>query len=89
MSGRKGRQYVDLFRVIDDKLADDPRYCSSGASGGGSYWDWEAEIAKPALEALGYTEVTFNDGERDSFGPLTRIVGVTHKSGRRHYLIYG
>ena len=45
--------------------------------GGPYYWEWEDNIAKPALLTLGYTAVTFSDGERDSFGPLSRVVTCT------------
>lgn len=72
----------DLFDVIDSKLADHVEFC------GQSYWKWEDHIAKPALELAGYERVTFHMGERDSFGPLTRVVRAYQK-GECHEFIYG
>lgn len=37
------------------------------------YTRWEEEIATPALIALGYSNISWSTGERDSWGPLTRI----------------
>ena len=33
----------------------------------------EISVLTPRLEALGYTHIQWGDGERDSFGPLTRV----------------
>lgn len=38
------------------------------------YYEDEQVILKPALELKGYTNIRFRMGERDSFGPLFRIV---------------
>jgi hypothetical protein len=73
---------TNLFTVIGNHLSRDKRYC------GEMYWDWEDNVAKPALEALGYERVTFHMGERDTFGPLSRKV-FAYKDGRRHEFIYG
>jgi hypothetical protein len=39
-----------------------------------NYLWWEDNIAKPLLERFGYTNVSFGNGESDSFGPLSRVV---------------
>lgn len=38
------------------------------------YWEHEESIIKPRLEEKGHTNIRFSMGERDSFGPLTRLV---------------
>ena len=38
------------------------------------YRDSEKFNLKPQLEKLGWTVVWFTDGERDSVGPLSRVV---------------
>ena len=73
---------TDLLDVIGEGLAADHRYCSR------RYWTWENEVARPALEKLGYEDIKFFDGERDSFGPLTRVVHC-RKDGNTVKLIYG
>lgn len=52
------------------------------------YWDWEKEVAQPALEKLGYKVILCTDGERDSFGPLSRVFLAT-KDGVRVKIMYG
>jgi hypothetical protein len=74
-------RYKDLFDVIPQSLAAGHDYC------GEFYWQWEDLVAKPALEAAGYERVTFHMGERDSFGPLSRIVRA-YKGGACHEFIY-
>ena len=49
----------------------------------------EGELLKPALEKLGYTNVTFFMGEADSWGPLTRVICATTPAGERKRWIYG
>ena len=70
---------TDLFSVIGE--VNMKHYC------GPEYWLWEDTIARPALEALGYERVTFHMGERDSFGPLSRIVRA-YKGGVHYEFIY-
>jgi hypothetical protein len=53
-----------------------------------NYLDWESKVAQPRLEELGFTVHTWIDGERDSFGPLSRIAVTTH-NGTPRRLIYG
>lgn len=52
------------------------------------YWDWEENVATPALEKLGFKVIRWFDGERDSFGPLSRVVEV-EKNGERSTMWYG
>lgn len=72
----------NLLDVITVDTSDASHFCDR------EYWLWENNIAKPALEALGYTHISFSDGERDSFGPLTRIVW-TQKDNASVKFIYG
>ena len=82
--------YVDLFSVIGDvDCSDETGFCCSGRDTKKFYGDWERKVCKPALEAQGYTAIVFLDGERDSFGPLTRLVHATDKDGVRRHFIYG
>lgn len=56
-----------------------------------SYKDFnrdEQRILKPALEAKGFTLITFSMGDQDSFGPLTRVVRAV-KDGRGYIFMYG
>ena len=71
---RSGRPQDELFP---------PSYCSR------EYWRWEEEVAKPVLHALGYSDVVFVEGERDSFGPLSRGVLMTDPSGQKVMTYYG
>lgn len=59
---------LNLLDAINVDTSDSSHFCDR------EYYLWEDNIAKPALEALGYKDIVFADGERDSFGPLTRIV---------------
>ena len=72
--------HCDLLEVLGTVSMEG--YCSS------SYWEWEANIAKPALSVLGYTDIKFYNGEVDSFGPLSRIVRCI-KDGVSVQLMYG
>ena len=74
---------IDLFGVIGDDAAEDPRCFSSHF-----YLDWEDDVAKPALEQLGYHDIRFSHGDHDSFGPLVRIVDCT-KNGEPIRMFYG
>lgn len=42
------------------------------------YHDWELRIFKPWLEKHGFKILAWRDGERDSFGPLTRVAVCKH-----------
>jgi hypothetical protein len=55
----------------------------------GQYASHEQEILKPAMEAKGFNTISFLMGERDSFGPLTRIVRCYDKTGRARLFVYG
>jgi hypothetical protein len=52
------------------------------------YWDWENNIATPALVARGYKVIRWYSSESDSFGPLSRNVDV-EKDGVKEVLWYG
>ena len=55
----------------------------------GEYYDDEDKILKPYLESQGFTCVRFAMGERDSFGPLSRICLCKDKTGKSRQFIYG
>lgn len=73
-------RYVSLTSVIPDAMV----YVKLSHQRGD-----EQTIIKPALEALGYTNIRFIDGDRDSYGPLTRIVIAVRAHGKTEYFIYG
>lgn len=70
--------YKDLFEIID-----------FGAFRFSEYRDGEIEILQPQLEALGYTDIMWFDGEADFFGSLSRICRATHPDGNIEQFIYG
>lgn len=51
--------------------------------------DGENNILKPRLEEAGFHNVRFYDGERDSFGPLSRVCYATDEQEKIHHFIYG
>ena len=53
------------------------------------YYTDEGRLLRPALEKLGFTNVQFFMGERDSFGPLSRIVTATDSHGNTRRFVYG
>lgn len=58
-------------------------YCSH------DFWKWENSIAIPMLSTMGYRILgPFYDGERDSCGPLSRIIKV-EKDGIQYEAWYG
>jgi hypothetical protein len=70
--------HVDLMDLID--FPDGFRFSH--------YYVDEDKMLKPLIEAEGFTNVRFSMGERDSFGPLTRVV-TAEKDGRTHHFVYG
>lgn len=68
---------LDLADVIGAKPYEDPRAFDSI-----EYATWEAEVATPALEALGYKVRGWRTTDGDSFGPLVRMVTV-EKDGQK------
>ena len=81
--------FHDLLEIIGEDAAGNPGYCASPHGIGPCYWDWEDATAIPRLKQLGYQVLgNFFDGDRDSFGPLSRVVRV-EKDGVTMKLIYG
>jgi len=75
------KNLLDVLKGID--TSESSGYCNCDYhSNHPTYYDWERNIAKPALEALGYRCVVFADGERDSFGPLSRLVYAKKENER-------
>lgn len=73
-------EYGDLLAILGEVNMDG--YC------GYHYTRWENEVATPRLRELGYEVVGWFMGERDSFGPLSRVVHVS-KDGELSKLVYG
>jgi hypothetical protein len=71
----------DLLDILADGICMEG-YCSR------EYDQWEQNIATPALQTLGYEVVSWTTGERDSFGPLSRIVTVRKEDATERF-IYG
>ena len=76
-------EYIDIFRVIDHEAVQMPRFCDSN-----NFSHWENETATPKLKEKGYQVRGWFDGERDSFGPLSRYC-VAIKDGQQFRFIYG
>lgn len=74
------RDYGDLLDILGEVSMEG--YCDR------EYRKWEEQVAEPRLVELGYEVRMWTDGERDSFGPLSRIV-ITVKDGQVKRLIYG
>lgn len=55
----------------------------------GEYFIGEDAILRPALEAKGFTSISFAMGEADSFGPLIRNVTAVDPTGKRVMFQYG
>lgn len=74
----------DLHAVIGQECANHPDYTSD------YYWLWEQDVATPLLREKGWVVVRWCDGERDRFGPLTRIaVCLPVDGGDIKRFIYG
>jgi hypothetical protein len=71
----------DLFDILANDISMEG-YCSR------EYDGWEQNVATPALQALGYEVVSWTTGEKDSFGPLSRVVTV-RKEGAMERFVYG
>jgi hypothetical protein len=54
-----------------------------------TYREQEINLLEPRLRAVGYVNIHWSDGERDSFGPLTRVCSATNQYGERVYFVYG
>lgn len=81
-NGHDGLQYVDLLDIIGHAAAKSDDYGSTQ-----HYGRWERDVATPALVRLGYEVLGWKDGERDSFGPLSRLCTV-RLAGSEQQLIY-
>ena len=71
--------YEDLFEAVENLSQDsfDPK----------RYWEWEKEVAEPALVNAGFFVSGWSTTEADSFGPLTRCAHVS-KDGVVRQLVY-
>ena len=75
--------HADLFDFIDKELANHHHFCDTYA-----YRQWEQEVARPALEAAGFRLLHWSTGERDSFGPLSRVCHAV-RGNQNFQLFYG
>lgn len=75
---------LDLIDPLPGGKIDYHDYCGLH----GTCVNWEERVARPALQELGYTNIYFIDGERDSFGPLSRIA-CCEKNGIAKRFVYG
>lgn len=73
------KEYMQLWNVID----------SNGFRYGADYAQQEKELLQPQLEKKGYYNIEWSDGERDSFGPLTRVCKATAPNGEVCWFMYG
>lgn len=75
------KEYEELSNVISlDGITFDPN----------TYLDEELEILQPRLKAKGFTVLAWKMGDRDAFGPLTRICEVWDPETKKaRYFIYG
>jgi hypothetical protein len=76
-----GPVYIPLMTVIDFEGFE---FLSHGG-----YIEQEREILQPRLEALGYSNIYWFEGETDSFGPLTRRCRAVDKRGDTVWFVYG
>jgi hypothetical protein len=74
-------EYEDLFAFLGEAAA--------AAFDFDHYARDERAILEPALAALGFTGIRFVDGERDSFGPLSRVCHATDEHGSARRFVYG
>lgn len=78
--------YHEFWETLDKYKIPSPDL-SFGLS---TYREEERTLATPALEAAGYSiQGDWFDGERDSFGPLTRCVHAVDPDGNRVVVVVG
>ena len=77
----------DLFRFIGPEATE--RFEAIAGPDYRGYSEGENVVIRPALERRGFGKVRFSDGERDSFGPLSRIVTAVDQRGRTRRWCYG
>lgn len=73
--------FIDLFEIIGENV-------EMGGFCDHNYREWEINVAEAELNDRGYRIIRWETGERDSFGPLSRIVTVENEDGLRYKLIY-
>ena len=78
LAGEIEPEYEDLYDVISfDNF---------------SWPDWlrdEKAVLEPQLTTLGYTDIHWDMGDYDEFGPLTRVCRANDSEGNVHWFIYG
>lgn len=72
------REYKPLEDILDFENFDFRLYRSG-----------EQNVLQPQLIVMGYRDIQWLDGERDSFGPLTRICKAKDPSGNIVWFVYG
>lgn len=87
-------EYGDLLSILprsdgQKTIIDWTNYCVSQYKGRYCrYHLWELAV-KHYLTAKGWSEIGFVDGERDSFGSLTRVMWGKDPSGKQRRMVYG
>lgn len=71
--------FEDLYKIISFEGFTFSRY---------NYIKEEQELLKPRLEELGFSEIEFEMGESDSFGPLSRFCTCVDAFGNKRAFIY-
>lgn len=72
--------------VNDEEFPDDISFTGFDF---GKYYEHEDTILRPQLELYGYYAITFEMGECDSFGPLTRVCVCIDSFGKKRQFVYG
>jgi hypothetical protein len=82
----EGTVYLDLYEALKARKVASPDLSYDLDK----YRSEERDLINPALEKAGYRpESKWFDGERDSFGPLTRCVHAIDPDGTAVVVVYG
>lgn len=82
----KNTRYIDLWEALEAREVDKPSITFDIYK----YRKEEIDLINPALRKAGYIlDGEWFDGERDSFGPLTRCIRVTDPYGESGVIVYG
>jgi len=90
-SDHRGRP-LHAGKRTNQEMADFGRIGDHVSFEGFDFSNWrnhERELLTPRLEKAGFSDIEFDYGDRDSFGPLTRVARMTDNEGRRGKAWYG
>jgi hypothetical protein len=74
-------EYESLYEIIPQETWNKFSYSR--------YGEHEVKVLSPYLESIGFTRIQWETGEKDSFGPLSRICHCIDKEGNFRHLVYG